>query len=221
MVAPYALVRSRRRRTLCLQVTPIGELRVLAPAATLRSDIDAFVQAHASWIHRTRARLDRARPPDLWGMRVLPYLDERLPLVLDLGGAVRHAQRHGAVLTVQAPDETASRQVVERWYRAQARRHGIARTLHFAPQVGRRPTALRVAGQKTRWGSCSARGLISLNWRLMLAPAELFDYVIVHELCHLLVAHHQPSFWREVRRVMPDYESRRQQLRDQGHRFVF
>ncbi|MHB1567021.1 MAG: M48 family metallopeptidase [Acidiferrobacter sp.] len=220
-MALYALVRSSRRRTLCLQITPAGELRVLAPAAASRPDIDAFVQAHASWIHRTRARLDRARPPDLWSRRILPYLDEQLPLVLELGGTGRHAQRRGAVLTVQAPDETAGRQVVEHWYRAQARRHSIARILHFAPQVGRSPTALRVAGQKTRWGSCSARGLISLNWRLMLAPAGLFDYVIVHELCHLLAAHHQPSFWHEVRRVMPDYESRRQQLRDQGHRFVF
>lgn len=221
MMIAYALARSQRRRTLCLQVSPAGEVRVLAPSTASPCEVDAFVQAHRAWIDRTRARFANARPPDLWGARMLSYLGEPLPLVLNLGACRRPAHRQGAALIVTAPDEVTGRVVVETWYRAAARRHGLARIAHFAPYVGKGPTAIRVAGQKTRWGSCSPRGVISLNWRLMLAPPRLFDYVVVHELCHLQVAHHQARFWQAVRRVMPDYALCRQELRDHGHRFVF
>ena len=127
-------------------------------------------------------------------------------------------RRDGDVLRVAAAGEDPARAAVELWYREAARHHALARIIHFAPLVGRAPKQIRIGGQKTRWGSCSARGTISLNWRLMLVPADLFDYVIAHELCHLIAPHHKPSFWRELARVMPDYEARRLTLRDIGAR---
>ncbi len=213
----YAVVRSRKRRTLCLQISPSGTLRVLVPAATRETDVWAFVKAKTPWIERTLERLSQApKPPPFADGLILRHLDESLVLRLTYHAAAPSVRRDGDELHVTAATEEAARAGVERWYREAARHHALARIIHFAPLVGRAPKRIRIAGQKTRWGSCSARGTISLNWRLMMVPAGLCDYVIAHELCHLIAAHHKPSFWRELARVMPDYETRRLTLHGMG-----
>lgn len=216
-MAAYALVRSHKRRTLCLQINPAGELRLLVPVTTSQRDIDAFLDAKSRWIQRTLKRLEKLSkaPPFATGM-VLRYLDDTLYLHWDCGPGPACVRRHGETLAVTASNATQARALLELWYRDEARHHSVARIIHFAPLVGRAPKRIRIAGQKTRWGSCSTRGTISLNWRLMLVPEMLFDYVIAHELCHLIAPHHGPRFWRELGRVMPDYEDRRGRLRDIG-----
>ncbi len=214
---PYALVRSRRRRTLCLQISPAGDVRLLVPTSTSQRDIDAFLDAKADWIKRTLSRLDQApkAPPFATGLP-LTYLDLVLHLQVDYRPGAATVKRDGLTLAVVAANEDRARAALEAWYREAARHQGVARIIHFAPLVGRAPQHIRIAGQKTRWGSCSARGTISLNWRLMLVPAPLFDYVVAHELCHLIHAHHGPRFWRELERIMPDYEQRRKELHKRG-----
>ncbi len=220
-MAEYTLVRSRRRRTFCLQVDGQGALRVLAPASARLEAIEEFVSGQTDWIERIRRRLaGRPKPVVLTDGALVPYLDTTLRVVLGADGGRPRAERDGDVLRIAAADGAAMRGHIELWYRAEAYRHGIERILHFAPLVGRAPKKLRIAGQRTRWGSCSSRGTISLNWRLMLAPAALFDYVVAHELCHLLAPHHGEGFWREMARVMPDYAVHRRALRAQGDRFT-
>ncbi len=215
----YALVRSRRRRTLCLQISPAGTLRLLVPAAAPQCEIDAFLKAKEGWIERTLTRLEQApRAPAFAHGLALPYLNETLRLDLAYGPAKASVERLGTLLVVRARDEANARAALERWYRGVARHHAVARIIHYAPLVGRAPKRIRIAGQKTRWGSCSAQGTISVNWRLMQAPETLFDYVIAHELCHLIAPHHRAPFWRELARVMPDYARRRDELRDLGGR---
>lgn len=214
----YALIRSAKRRTLCLQISPQGRVRLLVPARTQQSDIDNFLKAKADWIARTLTKLKSAPPvrPFTSGLQI-PYLDSTLSLDLTPTTHTARVQRIGNVLQVRAPNAHTGRAVTERWYRQEARAHSVDRIIYFAPRVGRTPTQIRIAGQKTRWGSCSTLGTISLNWRLMLAPSALFDYVIAHELCHLLAPHHGASFWAEMARVMPDYEARRKTLHAIGH----
>lgn len=187
------------------------------PATTSQGAIDAFLDAKADWIKRTLSRLDRApkAPPFATGLP-LTYLDEVLRLELDYRPGGASVKRDGLVLSVVAENEEQARAALEVWYREAARHQSVARIIHFAPLVGHAPQHIRIAGQKTRWGSCSARGTISLNWRLMLVPGALFDYVVAHELCHLIHAHHGPRFWRELERVMPDYEQRRLELHKRG-----
>jgi predicted metal-dependent hydrolase len=85
-----------------------------------------------------------------------------------------------------------------------------------APQIGVTYTRLRIGDQRTRWGSCSVRGTLSFNWRLVLAPLEVLDYVVVHELCHLSVPDHSQRFWRLVERHRPDWREQRAWLREHG-----
>jgi predicted metal-dependent hydrolase len=100
--------------------------------------------------------------------------------------------------------------------RDQARRTATSLIAEEAARMGVRPKGLRIADQKTLWGSCGASGRISLSWRLVLAPANVFRYVVVHELAHLVHANHSPRFWSLVERQMPDFQSARSWLRDHG-----
>lgn len=98
----------------------------------------------------------------------------------------------------------------------EAKRVFAARAAYFAPLVGVRWAGLSVRCQRSRWGSCSAKGNLSFNCLLLLAPPEALDYVVVHELCHLLEPNHSPRFWAEVERVYPGWRECRRWLREHG-----
>ncbi len=104
-------------------------------------------------------------------------------------------------------------QAVHNFYRRQAQKHLKARLLYWSQRTGLSPVGLSIRGQKTRWGSCSGSGEISLNWKLLAAPPEVIDYVIVHELAHLKHMNHSPSFWRLVEQWVPNFKKYRSQLR--------
>ena len=103
---------------------------------------------------------------------------------------------------------TAARELVSMLAQREAERIGVAYR------------RIRIGGQRTLWGSCSPRGTLSFNWRLVLAPLDVLDYVVVHELAHLRQPNHSPRFWREVERVLPDYTERRRKLRQEGYRYL-
>ncbi len=90
------------------------------------------------------------------------------------------------------------------------------RVAHFAPLVGVRYGRITIRNQRTRWGSCSGKGNLNFNCLLMLAPPEVLDYVVVHELCHRLEMNHSPRFWAQVERVLPDWREQRRWLRENG-----
>jgi predicted metal-dependent hydrolase len=97
-----------------------------------------------------------------------------------------------------------------------ARREATAMIANEAARMGVTANGLRLADQKTLWGSCGASGRISLSWRLVLAPPEVLRYVVIHELAHLKQRNHSPRFWEIVRRQMPDFEAARRWLREHG-----
>ncbi|HEX4364210.1 MAG TPA: SprT family zinc-dependent metalloprotease, partial [Solirubrobacteraceae bacterium] len=147
----------------------------------------------------------------------LPYLGGRLELISEAGRTRAH--RSGDTLRVPAEPELAS-VAIERWYRRAAAKE-IAPRLDVAAQtLGTTYSALSIRGQRTRWGSCSARGAMSFNWRLLLAPEAVLDYVVWHEACHLRVMDHSPVFWALVRRHCPGYEEQRRWLRRHGATLV-
>jgi hypothetical protein len=197
---------------------------VAAPAGAPLGLIREFVASRRAWIEAKRALLAQAARATVEltdGVR-LPHLGESLTLVVDHHPGTRTAcRRDGAQLLVSVSTPAALRPAVERWYRRAALAHAAARVAHFAPRVGRAPTKLAVRAQRTRWGSCTSRGAVNLNWRLLQAAPEVFDYVVVHELCHLLVPNHSPRFWREVARVLPDFAERRAALRRFGRQLAF
>ncbi len=112
--------------------------------------------------------------------------------------------------------ETRRLEAIKRRYREEARNILEKRVAYYHPLTGGRYTAVTVRDQKSRWGSCSSRGTLSFNYRLIFAPPEILDYVVVHELCHLTHMNHSKDFWNKVGSVIPDYKLRRKWLREHG-----
>ena len=102
------------------------------------------------------------------------------------------------------------------WYKQQARRLMEERVKWYASRFGLKYSAVRISSARTRWGSCSSRGSLSFTWRLVIAPLEVIDYVVAHELAHLRVKNHSPAFWREVESILPDYKARQKWLKTNG-----
>lgn len=114
------------------------------------------------------------------------------------------------------PAETKRLEALEKRYRSAARSRFEQRCDYFHRLTGGTYTSVTIRDQKTRWGSCSSRGTLSFNYRLIFAPPQILDYVVVHELCHLTHMNHSREFWRMVESVMPDYKIHRQWLREHG-----
>jgi predicted metal-dependent hydrolase len=108
------------------------------------------------------------------------------------------------------------RECFEAWYRARAADVLVARVAHFAPLFGVGPPVVRIKDMRTRWGSCSSHGRISLHWGLVLLSRDVLDYVVVHELAHLREMNHGARFWRGVEEILPDYRERRARLKATG-----
>ncbi len=208
----YQIVRSPRRRRMTLRVDATGQVELRLPRSVSVAEGQAFLVANRDWLGQ---RLAQVRPQRiLTDGACLPWLDEGLLLRLQLapqGRAVRREQE----LWVMASDHGRETVVplLEGWYRQQAQIWMAARVADYGPRLGVQPSRLLIRGQRCRWGSCSSRGTISLNWRLMLAPAMLPDYVLVHELCHLHRMDHSPVFWNWVEQLVPDWRQRRAALR--------
>ncbi len=110
----------------------------------------------------------------------------------------------------------ALRDALERWYRRQARDQVAPRLDAATARAGTRYTTLQIRGQRTRWASCSSTGAMSFNWRLLLAPEEVLDYVVEHEVVHLEVHDHSAEFWAELKNRVPDYKIREKWLKRHG-----
>ena len=110
----------------------------------------------------------------------------------------------------------SQKEALEKQYRSLARECITRRASYYAAQLGVTYSSIRIAEQKTRWGSCSSRGTLSFHWRLVLAPPAVMDYVVVHEVCHLIHMDHSPDFWAEVESLMPDYKVYKTWLRKNG-----
>lgn len=218
-----------KRRTIGLSVRSEG-LTVNAPRWTPVGEVEALLRDKSAWVleklHETRQRsqaLDQARI--IWRDGVqFDFLGERVRLLLDpthafaaAGGSLDRTPDDGmAVLRLglaHSTDESRIRDAAQAWLMRQAQSLFVQRLDHFAPQLGVQHTRLRLSSAGTRWGSASADGSIRLNWRLIHLPMDLIDYVVVHELSHLLHMDHSPRFWAVVAGVMPDHPERRRALK--------
>lgn len=115
------------------------------------------------------------------------------------------------------PAEQKRLEILEKRYRKAAKDCFTSRVAYYHTFTGGNYTSITVRDQRSRWGSCSSRGTLSFNYRLLFAPPKVLDYVVVHELCHLTHMNHSKDFWNLVEQIMPDYRIYKQWLRDHGH----
>lgn len=222
----YRLRRSRRARRLRIVVRADG-VEVVAPHRMRIREIEAFVQSKNGWIRdRVAASLERglsALPPQcVDGAKVL-LRGEKYALWVEPADRKRVRVDFGDGFRAQVPRvlsdaerESAVRSRLTAWLRGEARRDAESLLTIWGERLGVQAARLRIGNQRTLWGSCSARGTISLNWRLIAAPRTIFEYVVVHELCHLRELNHGPAFWELVASQLPDYRERRAWLKRRG-----
>lgn len=209
------LVRTRRR-TVGIYVLRDARLVVRAPKNANKAYINDLVAQHAQWIEQKQRQMQelnaqRIRHDYCEGDTILFFGN---PLTLRFASHVRAPQQvDDCLLLPEAADAIRSQQLVEGWYKAAAREYFALRANDFARLLGVQYTAIRLSGARTRWGSCGPSNSINLVWRLVKAPCEVIDYVILHELAHILYRNHGPAFWAQVQALMPDYKARRKWLK--------
>jgi predicted metal-dependent hydrolase len=213
----YAIRRSPRARRVRVVVEHDGEVVVVLPRRARDSEAAAAVVELRPWIERRLREAAAVRERVAGTPGTVPYLGEELVLVPERGRTRVH--RRGDELLV--PSGTAAAlAALERWYRRAARAEIAPRLDRAVDALDRSYTQLTIRNQRTRWGSCSATGAMSFNWRLLLAPEEVLDYVVWHEACHLLVLDHSPRFWRLLEHHLPGYRDPRRWLRANGAALV-
>ncbi len=208
----YTVRRSSRARSVRVRVEHTGEIAVTLPQRAREREAAAAVRELRPWIERRLADVDSARAAIHRAHGCVPYMGGLLRLREE--SRRTRAHRHGDLLHVPAgPSQAAA---IERWYRRAARAEVEPRLDQAAAALGTGYERLSIRGQRTRWGSCSATGAIAINWRLLLGPGHLLDYVVWHEACHLVVMDHSPRFWSLLERHVPGYREPRDWLRRNG-----
>ena len=211
----YSVRRSTRAKRVRVHVTTEAAVEVVLPERAPQRAAAVAISELRPWIERrlAEARSALTRMPVHDG--TLPYLDARLRLVEQHGR--RRVHRDGSQLLVPARD---ARPAIERFYRRAARAEVATRLDRASAIAGTPYRDLTIRSQRTRWASCSSNGRMSFNWRLMLAPERVLDYVVWHEVCHLDVPNHSPRFWALLERRWPSWRSERDWLRRLGPTLV-
>jgi predicted metal-dependent hydrolase len=220
---PLSVRESTRARYLTLRLLPPHRLELVVPRGTRASAVNAFVRENRQWIEDARRELARSRPLRAEG---LPARVELKAIGkswhIEYRTATRAAARcrpRDALLDVTTADESrrGADAALRAWLLDEADYHLRPWLLREAQVVGKRPANVQVRLQRTRWGSCSSSGTVSLNAALLFLEPAVVRYLLIHELCHLIALNHSRRFWAAVARFEPDYETLDRRLTDAWH----
>jgi len=216
----YTLKRSGNRRSIGLRIDERG-LIVNVPLRVSEKWLHSVLQDKADWVvKQLNSWQSRKTTPIFWteGARI-PFRGEEFLLTLTPKSRGAAPQLHGEVLHVPVGVEAEATHIekaVTLWYRSEALRVFEECVAYFAPLLQVSPREIKLSAARTQWGSCTVQGVVRLNWQLVKMPLHLIDYVVVHELSHLVEMNHSPAFWRVVERACPDYKQCRVELRSYG-----
>lgn len=222
----YEVVRRpRRKKTLEITVDSPGVVTVAAPVETPRDHIESTVVKRAKWIMRHHGTTDQVPPRRRFvSGESVQYLGRSVRLTVRstdakaVGIRFHHWQFDVEVPSSLSGDERreAARAAFERWYRERAAQKLPDRVDRVAGLLGVRPKEILIRDQRKRWASCAPDGTLRFNWRVIMAAPALIDYLVAHELAHLKVRGHSADYWAVVAQAIPDYQRRRERLRELG-----
>ena len=203
-----------RRKTIALVITQDAELIVRAPLKTSLSYIEKAVDKRSEWINRKIAEM-RSRPKP----EKRQFIDGDKFFYLGQQYELQRISGHSRVFIedkLYAPEGSAKhiQLVIERWYKKRALLVISERCKLYTEIIGNEPAAVGITSAQKRWGSCGAKKKVNFSWRLIMAPIEIIDYVVAHELAHLEHLNHSKLFWDTVRSVLPDFKNRQKWLRE-------
>ncbi|TDX48218.1 M48 family metallopeptidase [Orenia marismortui] len=219
----YKIIRSNRK-TLAIIVDPEDGVVIRAPKHLSKSKIRELLKKKGNWILKKKEKVSEIKPKTapkkfITGESFL-YLGEsyKLRLIKDISKEIAIDLSQGSLQIKVNPKinlnnkELIKDKLVD-WYKDQAIKILMERIERYKVIIGKEPNKLRVKNHKKRWGSCSSLGNLNFNWKIVMAPIEIVDYLVVHELAHLVQPNHSPNFWSLVENIIPDYKARKEWLR--------
>lgn len=223
---PFHVIKStRRKKTIAILLETSGDIIVRAPHRASYSRIIAAVKSKAVWIIEKQRGLDNrtCRGKEFVSGESFLYRGRsfRLKVLTDGKLRITGVRTRGRCLEVISdsaagltPDKI--KDALLKWYRKRAEEHLSEKVTVYARKMGMPMPTVLIRDQQKRWASCDSKGKLRFNWRIIMAPSRIIDYVVVHELCHLTYHNHSHSFWKHLGMLMPDYEKRQEMLCKEG-----
>lgn len=227
MKIPYEVVRSDRR-TMAVQIKSDGRVILRAPLGAKEQMIDQFIQNHALWVFGNyRKILNQKKETQAFAWKDGEVLSirgvpKRLRITVVEGLRKDKVTESDTCLEILTGDSSQGRikELAAGWMKAAAKEVFSTRTAMWAERMGVTYTKITVRNQSSRWGSCSVKGSLNFNWKLMMVSQAVLDYVIVHELAHRKEMNHSKRFWNVVGQAMPDYEDQRRLLKENESKII-
>ncbi|MBM7556774.1 M48 family metallopeptidase [Halanaerobacter jeridensis] len=227
----YQVVRSNRK-TVGLEVSIEDGVKIRAPKRLSQAEIESIVEKKAEWILKKQNKLSDVKPApnpkEFLSGEKLPYLGRRYRIKLQESDNVKQVKvklyqgKFWLMISKSVAEADDRRELIReeviQWYRSHADAKIKERVKKYQQQIGEEPNAIKVKKQKKRWGSCSSKRNLNFNWKLIMAPMSVIDYLVVHELAHLKYPNHSKEFWQLVEAVIPNYEEKQEWLRINGRR---
>lgn len=217
-------VEYRKRKTLEIRIEPPDNISVIAPKRASEKDILRVVETKANWIVKKLSELKEIeklkKNKEYVNGESFMYLGRNysLEIIIDdtVSKPITKLYQGKFYIATNTRDQDKLKESMKIWYYDKSLEKTLERVEHFQSYFSVKPNSIKVKEQKKRWGSCTSKRDILINWRISMAPADVLDYLVVHEMCHMVHMNHSSDFWNLVERIIPDYKSRRNWLRKYG-----
>ena len=223
----YHVTYQKKRKSIQLKIYSSTHLEITAPTNFPQENVEKIIKEKSSWIIQKISHLKTVAANPInktiaHGEQVL-YLGEPYTLVFGTEENSKpqiHLQDHQIFIHTPPGNINQTLSLIElllkQWYWQHAQQRLKTQTLFWSTKIAVQPSRITIKEQKSRWGSCSSKGNINYNWRIIMAPPEVLDYLVIHELCHLRIPNHSPLFWQEVARFSPNFKQHRTWLKNNG-----
>ena len=214
----------RKRKTMSIEVETTGEVTVIAPVGTSTDDIVEKVKSRAGWIvskqYESKFINDTKIKREAVSGESYMYLGRNYSLDIRVDENIDNISvklfQGKFVVNTYIKDEDLIKKAMENWYREKTLAKVKERVSYYSSYFNNEVTTVKVKEQKKRWASCTSKNELLFNWRCVMAPVFVLDYIVVHEMCHMEYKNHSKDFWNMVYAVMPDYEVRKSWLKNNG-----
>ncbi|MDB4128293.1 M48 family metallopeptidase [Hyphomicrobiales bacterium] len=214
------VIKSKRRKTISIKISN-GSVQIFVPDKFSNFRLEEIIKNRTSWIKKKleESKLNISKPKEYINGEVFSYLgyDYQLKILQDIKPDVKINDGFLQVSTSKKFNKDSIKKILVKWYKARAIEILVEKTNRYANIIGVQPNTIAVRYYKSRWGQCSNIGNISYNWRILMAPNYIIDYVVVHELCHLIEHNHSKKYWNHVLNNYPDYKACHKWLKINGN----
>lgn len=218
----YTVVR-QNRKTATIVISDQLEVLIKVPKYVTKKQIEAIVLKNEAWIIKTlEKKRQLIEEKDWYHTKKIMYRGKYWPIeIVTKVGAIQKVDfTEKGFIIVSDGSESTNRQLVEQFYRKQAKEQLTKLATEYAKLVGVQFKKITIRNQKTRWGSCSSKGNLSFNLKILCASQEMIEYVVLHEIMHLKHFNHSKEFWKEIEGFMPDYKIRVNYFKQFGQNFM-